>query len=113
MVVALLIPVAVALTVLLRVHLVQSELRGAAAAAALTVARKGGGAATAHHVVAARWRGDLPRTTVRCRSSCGSPEAVVEVTLRTDVPLSPLPGSITVAYVHAHVGDRFGAGATG
>lgn len=111
MVVALLMPVAVALTVLLRVHLVQSELRATAAAAALAVARQGGGAATAHHIVRGRWQGALPETMVRCRSLCGSPGAVVEVTLRTDVPLSPLPGSMSVSYGHAHVGDRFGAGA--
>ncbi len=55
MIVVLLVPVAVALTVLIRVHMVQSDLRGVAASAALAVARQGGGSATAHRAVAGQW----------------------------------------------------------
>lgn len=109
-VVVLLVPIALALAVLLRVHLVQAELREVTAAAALAVARDGGGSMTARRVVADLWsESRVPTVAVRCRSACGSATAAWEVRLATEVDLSPLPGRIEVAYAHTHVRDRFGA----
>lgn len=107
-VVVLLVPIALALAVLLRVHLVQAELREVTAAAALAVARDGGSSTTARRVVADLWpEPRVPTSAVRCRSGCGSATAAWEVRLATEVDLTPLPGRIEVAYAHTHVRDRF------